>query len=172
MASVASSTVATSLQRCPVGCFEQACRSQSSGVKRSPKKHCSSLSVSAHITMSTLQTSKHQATRTLLRVAGPAIAFVALVFITIGAIDFFSSFGGFGPPKRFWCFFVGLPLLFVGMVVSMFGYMGAVARYAAAEQVPVATDAVNELADGTRDAVKTVARAVAEGVKEGMTEEN
>ena len=53
----------------------------------------------------------------------------------------------------------------------MFGFMGAVARYTAAEQVPVATDAVSDLAEGTQGAVKTVARAVTEGVREGLTDE-
>jgi hypothetical protein len=50
--------------------------------------------------------------------------------------------------------------------MCMFGFLGAVARYTAAEQVPVATDAINEMAEGTQGAVKTVARAVAEGVNE------
>lgn len=119
--------------------------------------------------MSTLQTPKHQATRSLLRVVGPSIALVALIFLTIGAVNFFSSFGGSEPPRLFWCFFVGMPLLFVGVVLSMFGFMGAVARYAAAEQVPVATDAINDLADGTQGAVKTVARAVAKGITEAQS---
>ena len=70
----------------------------------------------------------------------------------------------------FWCCFVGMPLLFVGGVMCMFGFMGAVARYTAAEQVPVATDAISDLAEGTHGAVKTVACAVAEGVKEGLTD--
>jgi len=52
--------------------------------------------------------------------------------------------------------------------MCMFGFMGAVARYTAAEQVPVATDAITDLADGTEGAVKTVARAVAEGVREAQ----
>ena len=53
--------------------------------------------------------------------------------------------------------------------MCMFGFMGAVARYTAAEHVPVAADAINDLAEGTQGAVKTVARAVAEGVKEAQT---
>jgi heme/copper-type cytochrome/quinol oxidase subunit 1 len=84
--------------------------------------------------------------------------------------SFFSAFGGAGVPRFFWCCFVGMPLLFAGIVMCMFGFMGAIARYAAAEQVPVATDAINDLAEGTKGAVKTVARAVAEGVKEAQTE--
>ena len=54
----------------------------------------------------------------------------------------------------------------------MFGFMGAVARYSAAEQMPVTTDAINDLAEGTQSAVKTVARAVAEGVDEARREKS
>jgi heme/copper-type cytochrome/quinol oxidase subunit 1 len=118
--------------------------------------------------MSKLQTSEHKRTRSFLRVAGPLLAAVGLVFLIIGMASFSSGFGGGGRPRLFWCCFVGMPLLFVGCVMCQFGFMGAVARYIAAEQVPVATDAVNDLADGTQGAVKTVARSVAEGVKEAQ----
>jgi len=103
-------------------------------------------------------------------VVGPVVASVGLIFLIIGLASFFSAFGGGDPPRLFWCAFVGIPLLFIGGVMSLFGFMGAVARYTAAEQVPVASDAINDLAEGTQGAVKTVARAVAEGVKEAQTE--
>ena len=119
--------------------------------------------------MSKLQTPKHKGIRSFLRVAGPLVAGVGLIFLIIGMVSFFSAFGS-GPPRLFWCCFVGMPLLFVGGVMCMFGFIGAVSRYTAAEQVPVATDAINDLAEGTQGAVKTVARAVAEGVKEAQTE--
>lgn len=121
--------------------------------------------------MSKLQTPKHKGTRSFLRVAGLLVAAVGFVFLIIGMASFFSAFGGSGPPRLFWCSFVGMPLLFVGGVMCMFGFMGAVARYTAAEQVPVATDAITDLAEGTQGAVKTVARAVAEGVREAQSEE-
>lgn len=121
--------------------------------------------------MSRLQTPKHRGTRSFLRIAGLSVTAVGLIFLIIGLISFFSAFGTGGSPRLFWCCFVGLPLLFFGGVMCMFGFMGAVARYTAAEQVPVATDAISDLADGTQDAVKTVARAVAEGVKEGLEDE-
>ena len=105
-----------------------------------------------------------------MRVAGPIVAAVGLIFTIIGMVSFFSAFGGGGPPRLFWCCFVGMPLLFVGSVMCKFGFMGAVARYTAAEQVPVATDAITDLAEGTQGAVKTVARSIAEGVKEAQTE--
>lgn len=98
------------------------------------------------------------------------IAGMGAVFLVVGMVSFFTAFGGGGPPRFFWCCFVGMPLLFVGGVMCMFGFMGAVARYAAAEQVPVATEAMSDLADGTQEAVKTVARAAAAGVKEGLSE--
>ena len=118
--------------------------------------------------MSLLQTPGHNAMRSFLRVAGPAVAVVGLIFLIIGMASFFSAFGGGGRPTLFWCCFVGMSLLFVGVVLSMFGYMGSVARYTAAEQVPVATDAINDIADGTGRAVKTLSRAVAEGIQEAQ----
>jgi len=120
--------------------------------------------------MGKLQTPRHQGTRSFLRIAGPLVAAVGLVFLIIGMASFFSAFGGGGSPRLFWRCFVGTPLLFVGGGMCIFGFMGAVARYTAAEQVPVATDAINDLAEGTQGAVKTVARATAEGVNEVHTE--
>lgn len=120
--------------------------------------------------MSKLQTPKHKRTRSFLRVGGLLVTSVGLVFLITGMASFFSAFSGGGPPRLFWCCFVGVPLLFAGSVMCMFGFMGAVARYAAAEQVPVATDAASDLADGTQGSVKTVARAITEGVREGLTD--
>ena len=120
--------------------------------------------------MNKLQTPEHKRRRSFLRRAGPIILGIGVVFTIIGMISFFSALGGGGPPRLFWCCFIGMPLMFVGGAMSMFGFMGAIARYTMAEQVPVATDAVNEMAEGTNGAVKTVARAVAEGVREAETE--
>lgn len=117
--------------------------------------------------MSALQTPKHRAIRSFLRVAGPVVLLVGLIFFGVGLISFFSAMGGNGEPRLFWCCFVGMPLMFLGTAMCMFGFVGALARYSAAEQVPVATDAINDLAAGTQGAVKTVARAVAEGLREG-----
>jgi hypothetical protein len=120
--------------------------------------------------MNALQTPKHNKVRTFLRVAGVGATLVGIVLELIGLASFVSAFNGGGAPKLFWCAFLGMPFLFAGAVMCMFGFMGAVSRYAAAEQVPVASDAINDLADGTQGAVKTVARAVAEGVKEAQAE--
>jgi hypothetical protein len=116
--------------------------------------------------MSKLQTPTHNKTRWFLRIAGLLVAAAGFVFTLIGMVSFFSAFGSGAPPRLFWCAFIGLPMLAIGGMMCIFGFMGAVARYTAAEQVPVATDAITDLAEGTQGAVKTVARAVAEGVQE------
>ena len=85
-----------------------------------------------------------------------------------GAISFFSSFGSFEPPHYFWLCFVGIPLMFVGFLLSQFGYMGVVARYIAGEAAPVATDTTNYMAEETKGAVETVARSAARGIVEGI----
>src|SRR5262245_46364351 len=123
--------------------------------------------------MNKLQTPQHAAMRSFLRVAGLMLAAIGLVFLVIGMVDFFSvfyHFGMSGPPRLFWCCFVGIPLLFGGGMMCMFGFMGAIARYTAAEQVPIATDSISDLAEGAQDAVKTVTRSIAEGIKESQTQ--
>lgn len=93
-----------------------------------------------------------------------------LVFLIVGLVSFLSAFDGAGPPRLFWCCFIGMPLLFVGGVMCLFGFMGTVARYTAAEQVPVAAEAMTDLAEGTQGAVRTLARAGAEGVQDAQTD--
>ncbi len=58
--------------------------------------------------------------------------------------------------------------MFVGGVLSMYGFMGAVFRFAAGEVAPVAADATNYMAEETKGAVETVAKAAAKGVVEGI----
>jgi hypothetical protein len=109
----------------------------------------------------------HNSVRNTLRVVGPVISLIGLIFVIVGIADFFRAFGGFGPPKLFWCAFVGMPLLFVGLVLSSYGYMGKVSRYVAEETAPVGKDTFNYLADGTREGIKTVASAIGQGLREG-----
>jgi hypothetical protein len=114
--------------------------------------------------MSELEDPQHDDVRSLLRVLGPAIAAVGLIFMVIGFGSFFASFGSFGPPRLFWCAFVGMPLLALGSTISKFAYMGAVARYVASEAAPVAKDATNYMVEGTKDSIRDVATAIGEGI--------
>jgi hypothetical protein len=72
------------------------------------------------------------------------------------------------PPRHFWLAFVGIPLMFVGSVLSMYGFMGAVFRFAAGEVAPVGADTAKYMAEETKGAVETVAKAAAKGVVEGI----
>lgn len=111
---------------------------------------------------------QHQQTRSTLRLLGPCIAGVGLVFLIIGIGSFFSSFGSFGPPRYFWCAFVGMPLLFVGGVLSKFAFLGSMTRYMANEVAPVGKDTFNYMATGTKGAVRDLASAVGEGLRSGV----
>jgi hypothetical protein len=121
----------------------------------------------------------HEGVRALLRVVGPVVALAGLALIVVGVADFFQAFGSFGAgtsfpsgapqgPDRFWMAFVGMPLLFVGLVLSQFAYMGVIGRYVAAEHAPVAADTANYLAGATQPGVRTAGRAFGTGFREGM----
>ncbi|HVR75867.1 MAG TPA: zinc ribbon domain-containing protein [Planctomycetota bacterium] len=106
-------------------------------------------------------------TRNVLRILGPAVVVVGLIFAAIGIGSFFSAFGGSGPPRYFWCAFIGLPLLGLGGIICKFAFLGPVTRYMANEVAPVGKDVVNYMAEGTRGAVRDVAAAVGEGLRAG-----
>jgi hypothetical protein len=118
----------------------------------------------------------HSTTRTVLRTLGPILAGLGVLLIVIGAASFFTTFssaaggGPAGPPRLFWCFFLGIPLLFAGLTMCMFGFLGAMARYVSGEGAPVQKDTFNYLAGGTQEGVRTVATAVGAGLAAGMAE--
>lgn len=106
----------------------------------------------------------HNSTRTALRLLGPLLALAGITLIIIGTASLFMSAGTFEEPHFFWCAFVGMPILFVGAVLSGFGYMGVVARYQAAEMTSITRDTFNTLAQGTRQGMRDVAAAVRIGL--------
>jgi len=113
---------------------------------------------------------QHSAKRSVLRTVGPLVMAVGGLFLAVGMISFFSSFGSFssGPPRYFWCAFVGMPILFVGLVLTKFGYMGSVARYMSGEMAPVGKDTFNYVAKGTQEGVEAVAGAIGRGLASGQ----
>ncbi len=118
-----------------------------------------------------LQGSKQGATRRTLRRAGLIILGLGGVLMMLGFGSFFASFGSFSPPRYFWCAFLGMPLLFVGGTMTMFGFLGAFQRYVAGESAPVAKDVVNYMGENIEPGIKSIAKAVADGIKEGLSEE-
>jgi hypothetical protein len=108
---------------------------------------------------------QHQTARNALRTFGPIVLAIGIIFMIVGFVDFFSAFGSFGrEPTKFWCFFVGMPLLFVGGVMTSYGYMGRIARYVSQETTPVATDTFKYAVGETKESVRDLAGAIGEGL--------
>jgi len=112
----------------------------------------------------------HDGRRQVLRIIGPIVAAIGLIFTIVGFVSFFTSFGT-ESPRYFWCVFVGLPLFGIGVGICGFAFLGAFTRYVANEAAPVGQDVVNYMAAGTRDAVRDVAQAVGEGFRAGNAAE-
>ena len=117
-----------------------------------------------------LQSPNHSSARTILRVGGPALLAVGILLVLIGLASFFAAMGSFEPPRFFWCAFVGMPLMFVGFVMTMFGYFGAVQRYIAGESAPVAKDMVNYLGENTQPGVRAFTKAATDGFLDAQNE--
>ncbi len=109
----------------------------------------------------------HSGPLKLFRTLGPMILGLGVLLIVIAMVEFFSLFGSMRDPRFIWMPFLGIPMLFVGGVMTQFGYAGKVARYMAQEMAPVSKDTFNYLADGTQEGVKTVAAAVGQGLATG-----
>lgn len=103
---------------------------------------------------------RHNANRSLLRGLGVVVVLIGGGFILVGGVDFFSSFGSFHAPTKFWCFFVGMPLAFVGGNLLRLGYLGAVTRFVAEETVPVVRDSAVDVAEGLRPTIRDIAADV------------
>jgi hypothetical protein len=110
---------------------------------------------------------QHETARTLLRIVGPLLLLAGGACVVIATIDFFSIMGKpYAQPTKFYLFFIGLPVGFLGLVLTQFGFLGAVFRYQAGEVAPVGKDTFNYLARGTRSGVRDIASAVGEGLRD------
>jgi hypothetical protein len=119
-----------------------------------------------------LRSPQHSNIRAMLRVGGPAILGLGLIFTLVGFGSFFAALGSFEPPRYFWCAFIGLPLMFIGGALCMFGFLGALQRYVAGESAPVAKDVFNYMGENAQPGIKAVAKAVAGGVIEAQREQH
>ena len=111
----------------------------------------------------------HNTTRDTLRTIGPILLVIGGGFMIVGLVDFFSAFGGFHSPTLFWCLFVGMILLGIGLHLTPLGYIGKITRYMSQEMAPPAKDTFNYMADETKDGIKKVVGAVAEGLRQGSS---
>ena len=105
----------------------------------------------------------HSNVRNVLRVVGPILLGLGILFFIAGAVSFFIAFGGMEAPKLIWAPFVGILFMGIGGPMTQFGYMGKVARYAAGEMAPVAKDTFNYVATESKEGITAVASAIGEG---------
>lgn len=110
---------------------------------------------------------KHNSVKKKLKIIGFICLIVGGIFTAIGFIDFFASMGGNGMPTKFWCAFVGIPLLAVGFSIISFAFKREITRYVKNESVPVINETGKEIAPAVRD----IASAVKEGLTENATNE-
>ena len=66
------------------------------------------------------------------------------IFAAIGLIDFFA---GHGFPTKFWCVFIGFPMLALGTFCFNAGFLRRITGYVAGEVAPVVKDTVEYVAD-------------------------
>ena len=122
---------------------------------------------------------KHEEKRKALRIIGFICLIPGIILIVAGFVGFFSGvssmFNAVGTPgmdigtrpggsNTFFLIFLGMPLMFAGLICLRLGFQGAVARYVSGEISPVAKDTVNYVADGVEDEVEDLARHVAKGI--------
>lgn len=99
--------------------------------------------------------SSNTSARKVLRVIGPIVLVLGFLLVGISIRDFFISFNS--PPfteageRRYHYAFIGMPFIFVGGVMTSFGFMGSVLRYQASQVAPVGKDVVNYMLDNTKD---------------------
>ncbi|RXJ04341.1 hypothetical protein DS745_02855 [Anaerobacillus alkaliphilus] len=105
---------------------------------------------------------KHVKARGTFRLFGPLLILVGAGCMLVAFIDFFTL-GPFEEPTLFWLFFLAMPFLFIGVVLSNLGYGGTVAKYQSREYAPVVKDTFNYLAKETKSGVKEVANAIQSG---------
>ena len=127
---------------------------------------------------------RHAQIRTIARILGPLLLVAGVIFSIVGMVgtvrffveirSFFSATDAMepfsGPPKYFWCFYFGLPLVGIGGGLTRVGYLGWFTRYVAGETAPVQKDTFNYLANGIRPGVKDLVQAVREGLTEDSTD--
>lgn len=99
---------------------------------------------------------KHNVIKTVLKIVGPIIAIAGLAFAITGFVDFFGAMSDFGTPTKFWCFFVGFPMIAIGLGMTAWGFRREITGYAMRESAPV----FNEAGERIKPGISAIADAV------------
>lgn len=77
---------------------------------------------------------RHARTKLILKIIGPVIIAGGVVLAAIGFIDLFSHNG---MPGKFWCLMLGLPVIAIGGMITMFAFKKEITRYVKNESVDI-----------------------------------
>mgnify|MGYP000275835985 CR=1 FL=1 len=108
--------------------------------------------------------------RNSLRTLGFITLPIGVIFAAVGLIDFFSAFGGFQPPTKFWCLFVAMPLVAIGIGCLRAGYLREIGGYVAGESAPVATDTLKYVSEEMRPSIRNLVQDFKETKSEDSPE--
>ena len=112
----------------------------------------------------------NKSVKKVLRIVGPIVLLVGIVLVGITIRDMFASFNS--PPftetgeRRYHYAFIGMPFIFVGGVMTSFGFMGTVLRYQASQVAPIGKDVINYMLDNTKDSAGSFMNSVTSKGKE------
>lgn len=106
----------------------------------------------------------HETVKTVLKFVGILLLVCGGILTVIGFSDFFRSLSDFGFPRKFWMLMLGLPMMAIGGMLTMFGFRREIGRYMKNETTPV----LNEMSEELRPGVQNIASAVREGMAEGV----
>ncbi len=106
----------------------------------------------------------HNQKKSIFKVVGLIVLGLGLYLVISGFISFFQLSNSFDSEPKIGLVFAGMPLLFIGLILTSLGFMGDVARYQAGEMAPVGKDVVNYMVDGTKESMTTVAKAIHDGM--------
>ena len=100
---------------------------------------------------------KHNKTKLILKIVGIVVAVAGLALAATGIGSMFAS-DGF--PELFWMAILGLPMLGIGLMITLAAFRREIASYSAREAAPV----VNEMSEAVSPAIQTVAKAAKDGL--------
>lgn len=95
---------------------------------------------------------------------------IGVICLTIAVVEFIRSFNeNSGFPKLFFLGFIGIPLIAIGAMCLRCGYMKEINAYVASETIPVQTEAMNYVLNGTREELaKTISEIKNSSEKKGI----
>lgn len=93
----------------------------------------------------------HDAVKRKIRVLGITLLVIGAILDIIGLISFGMAFGGNGTPDLFFLNMIGMPLLAIGIFLTVFSFRREIAQYTKDETVPVAKDLYQDVRPEIKD---------------------